>query len=169
MTTDFLLSLAVPGGADELLAISVKHQDELTNSRKVELLELEQAYWRSRGAQWLLLTPVLHDQVVATSVRYGLPWATAAKPVDRAHIASCAELANYIHGRPMRQALPRIGAALAIDDVTAQTVLWQSVWCGELPLNLSRPLRPDQPLELISREMFWRQNPIASRRSAWTR
>ncbi len=168
MSTDLLLTVQAPQGKQELLAISVKHQDELLNRRKGELLRLEQAYWHSRKVPWLLLTPTLHDPGVAMAVRMGLPWAIGDAAVDGRLIARCAALAPDIQGRSMRQALPLIGSALALDTSAAQTVLWQSVWCAQLPLNLARPLRPDQPLELMSQDAFWRQNPIASRRSAWT-
>jgi hypothetical protein len=50
----------------------------------------------------------------------------------------------------------------------AQRAVWQSIWRGELPIDLTRGWRPHVPLKLVSPAKFAEFNPILSRRSAWS-
>lgn len=168
MSTDLVLTMAVGAAAPSLLAISVKHQDELRNERKRQLLLIEHEYWRRQSVPWLLLTPALHDAAVGTAVRIGMPWALGQERVSHELIDGCASLGERIHGLPMRQVQVLVADALDLDTWSANTVIWQAIWCGRLPVDLQRPMRPDQAIEVLSPAEFWQQNPIASRRTAWT-
>lgn len=168
MSTDLVITRTVGRTELGLLAISVKHDDDLDRTRTKQLLRIEREYWVRQQQPWLLLTPSLHHPLVATAVRYGLPWALQASKLDGRRLLASATAIPALRGRSMRTAIRLICEALDIDPAEAQSVFWQSVWKGELPLDLSRPIRPEQPLEFLSQEAFWLQNPIVSGRSAWT-
>jgi TnsA endonuclease N terminal len=152
----------------DLLAISVKHADELSNKRTLELLRIEREYWRRQDVYWLLLNAALYNDLVANAIRVGMAWTVGQPDVAPELRAACAGLAKEIHGRSSRQCLELISRQLSIDIQAAQCVMWQAIWSGQLPINLSRSMRINQPLELLSPAAFWQQNPIASRRTAWS-
>lgn len=168
MSTDLLLTRAVGENTLGLLAVSVKLDEELSGIRTRQLLRIEREYWTRQGHPWLLLTPRLHDPYVDTAVRFGLPWALQPTETEISRDLDCASVTSELRGRSMRHAVRVICEALGTDASTAQIVIWKSVWRGDLPIDLARPMRPDQPLEFLSREAFWQQNPIVSGRSAWT-
>lgn len=168
MTTDFLLTLRDGIGRTELLAISVKAVEDLNNERKLQLLRIEREYWRRQDVYWLLLTPALYAALAANAIRIGMPWAVGQPDVSAALQAACLAMAVDIQGRTARQFLDLMGGRLGLDTHAAQCVLWQCIWSGALPINLAKPLRLNEPLELLTPDAFWRQNPIASRRTAWS-
>jgi hypothetical protein len=141
--------------------------DELKRKRTRELLSLERAYWLRQGHPWILITPAQYDTRVAVNVFSALPWALAQSTARASKEINYRALMHEIVGRPMRLALLLIAAQLSIDESEAQRVFWRAVWSGKLPLNLSRPLRPGTPIQFVSEEAFWNQNPVASRRSSW--
>jgi hypothetical protein len=113
---------------------------------------------------WVMTTDLvltLRNQIGRTELL-----ATDAEPdlINR-----CSALAGDIEGRSWRQCVEMISSRFAVDTHAAQCVMWQSIWSGRLPINLSRALRLNEPLELLSLADFWQQNPIASRRTAWPR
>ena len=167
--TDLLLSLVLPNGRRELLAVSVKGSDELESDRKLQLLQLEREYWRRRGVEWLLLTQALYNELTALAIRAGLIWSLGQPQAEPAQLAGCARMAPSFHGLDLNSALHRIESTLGVDRALAQAVLWQSVWRGETPINLAKAIRPSLTLDLLSTTEFWKQNPIASRRTAWPR
>ena len=169
MTTDLLLSLVMPNGRRELLAVSVKGADELESDRKLQLLQLEREYWQRRGVEWLLLTQALYDELAALAIRAGLIWSLGQPQVETVQLAACARIAPGFQGLDLDGALRRIESMLGVDRPHAQAVFWQSVWRGETPINLSKAIRPSLTLDLLSTTAFWQQNPIAARRTAWFR
>lgn len=168
MTTDFLLTLQNGIGRAELLAVSVKAIEDLRNERKLQLLRIEREYWRRQDVYWLLLTPALYAARVANSIRIGMPWTVGQPDVSAVLRASCLTMGTDIRGRTARQFLDLMGGRLGLDLHAARCVLWQCIWSGALPINLAKPLRLNEPLELLTPDAFWRQNPIASRRTAWS-
>lgn len=168
MSTDLLITRTIGSKELGLLAISVKHDADLDHARTKQLLRIEREYWARQQQPWLLLTPRLHRPQVATAVRYGLPWALQACEDDGQRRLEITPAIPEFRGRSMRSAVRIICETLSIAPQEAQTLFWKSVWRGELPLDLSRPIRPEQPLEFLSQEAFWDQNPIVSGRSAWT-
>lgn len=169
MTTDLVLTLRNQIGRTELLAISVKSAEEISNKRKQELLRIEREYWRRQDVFWLLLTPTLYGALTANSIRIGMPWSIGQPDADPELINRCSALADVIEGRSWRQCVELISSRFAVGTHAAQCVMWQSIWSGRLPVNLTRTLRLNEPLELLSLADFWQQNPIASRRTAWPR
>ncbi len=168
MTTDLVLTLKNGIGSTELLAISVKAVEDLRNERKLQLLRIEREYWRRQDVYWLLLTPALYATRVANSIRIGMPWTVGQSDVSAVLRAACSAMGTDIRGRTARQFLDLMGGRLGLDLHAAQCVLWQCIWSGALPINLAKPLRLNEPLELLAPDTFWRQNPIASRRTAWS-
>lgn len=168
MSTDLLLTLKNRIGRTELLAISVKAAAELNNARKLQLLRVEREYWRRQDVFWLLLTSDLYTALVANSIRIGMPWTVGQPDVSTGALAACSAMAADARGRTARHFLELLNRKLGLDTHAAQCVMWQCIWSGALPINLSRPLRLNEPLELLTVEAFWRQNPIVSRRTAWS-
>lgn len=169
MSTDCLLTLKNRIGRAEFLAISIKDADELGDERKLQLLRIEREYWRRQDVFWLLLTPNLYEPLVANAIQIGMPWAVGQPDVGGTLCAACTAMATDIPGRSLRQFLSLMAERLELDMQAAQCVMWQCIWSGALPVNLARPLRVDELLELLTPDQFWRQNPIASRRTAWLR
>ncbi len=168
MTTDLVLTIESPKREVGLLAVSVKHHDELGRSRTRELLAIERAYWREQGVHWLLLTPELYEASAGLLVRVAMHWAAGHAQANPRVLRACAALGSRLEGRPLGAALELIAASLCIDLAAAQRVFWQSVWAGLLPLCMSWNLRPASPITLVAPESFWSQNPITAGRSAWT-
>jgi hypothetical protein len=167
MSTDLLLTLQRGSGVFELVAVSVKDSQELSNARKLDLLRIERAYWEHQGILWLLLTPDQFTKAVAINLRYSMPWAVDPKPYS----AECLEQAREIYFRHPGATSAEIVSAVARHfsyvAQDAQRALWQAVWSGRITLDLGSALRPSSLLRTISPEAFWSQNPIVSRRSAW--
>lgn len=169
MTTDLVLRLMMPNGAPELLAVSVKLSSELANARTLELLAIEREYWRRRGAQWLLLTEQLYEKSAGHAIRAGLLWSLGQPRATQRHLELCAGLKSELAGRTLQQALDCIQERIGVDHGTAQSILWQSVWRGGTPIDLTKPIRAAFTLEMLTPASFWQQNPIAARRTAWAR
>jgi TnsA endonuclease N terminal len=167
MTTDLLLLVRRKENEPERIAVSVKSADGMDSPRSRELLAIEREYWRCRQVDWLLVTPHEYGAGVGDAVRAALPWAVGVMPCGASLLAGCASLRRRIVNRPLHEAVGIIRAALGVDAPTAQAALWQSVWQGTVPLDLSRPVRPSERLQLLSEQAFWQQNPIVARRSAW--
>jgi hypothetical protein len=165
MTTDLLLTLRAPSGALRLLAVSCKSSSDLTCKRTLEKLRIERHYWLTRGAEWLLVTPDLYEELVALTLRNAMPWGLGQAVSDEARM-SAADIARRISGYPLCSVLEHISCALGDLDV-AQRAFWQAVWSGLLPLDLRRGWRPHLPTVLCTVDGFLALNPIASRRSSW--
>jgi len=168
MTTDVVLTLRSPTGQTELLAVSAKYCEDLTAKRTRQLLQIEREYWQRQGVSWLLLTPDLYTKAVGTAIRIGMPFTVGQPDVPPVLLNGCSALASHLEGRIWPHCCELISRHFAVDAHIAQCVLWQSIWSGQLPGNLTRMVRMAEPLELLSATDFWQQNPIASRRTAWS-
>lgn len=168
MTTDFVVTLAMPNGRMQLLAISVKEALEAEKPRTRELLAIEREYWIRQGCNWLLITPELCAPDVLKALKSSLPWMLAE---DDKHLwPQLSQLVPWhasLVGKTLVQACDLIADVLNADGDRARLLLWKSVGYGLLPLDLSLPVRPSAPLHLLSEEAFRLQNPVASRRTAW--
>ena len=164
-TTDLLLVLVTADGRFELLAVAIKPSTALTKSMR-RSLALEKAYWDARRVPWLLLTPEQFDDRVALTLRRSMPWALGEQVVEEDRKLATS-LAFKRCGRSLTHVLESISDALDGDMDRAQRAFWQSVWCGDIPLDLRRGWRPHLPVVLLPTDAFWNLNPIASRRSAW--
>ncbi len=165
MSTDLLLVLRSPTGKFELLAASIKTDEDFSKKRTKELLRLEREYWISRGVTWLLITPSLYDKQVGLRLRDTMPWALE-RFVSEADLKVASTVAAERQGRSLTFVLEALSAKLGSIDL-AQRAFWQAVWCGKIPLDLRRGWRPHQPITLLAQEDFVALNPIASRRTSW--
>ncbi len=166
MSTDFLLTLKSASGRPELLAVACKSAGDVLRRRTREKLRLEREYWRARGVPWLLITPDLFDTSAGLTLRMATSWLLADQvPPESRHIAI--DVTTHRAGRPLMSILNSIASRLG-DMHHAQAAFWQAVWGGELPVDLRRGWRPQEPLELLGQQAFVTLNPLASRRSAWT-
>jgi hypothetical protein len=166
LSTDLVLIRQSRGRRRSVLAIASKPEADLTSPRKRQLLELERAYWRVRGHEWMLLTERCYDRAVALTLRRIAPWALGPAS-SRAHRAVAIEIARRRPEAPLSRVISEASDALGDQD-RAQRALWQAVWTGELPIDLVRGWRPHVPLRHVSSELFRDFNPIAARRSEWS-
>lgn len=165
MTTDLLVTLKLPNGQLKLLAIAVKPDRAVDQTRTKELLAIEHAYWEKRGVQWLLVTPKLYDGLVADTLRICFPWAFGSQ-AKKSQIDFVVESVDKIRGQSLTTALTFLTAQFGSLEV-AQRALWQTIWSGRLPIDLRRGWRPHEPLIFMDTADFWSLNPIASGRSIW--
>lgn len=165
-TSDLVVVFKAVGGARHLLALAFKPNDWETRPRTEQLLRLEREFWFRRDVPWLLITPRQYEATVVLTLRRTACWALADDvSSDYRQIACRAARANPFIS--VTQIIDLLQAQLPSLEI-AQRALWQSVWSGELPIDLRRGWRPHLPLRQIGSDEFVAQNPIASRRSAWT-
>jgi hypothetical protein len=163
LTSEQLLTLREAPGHLSLLAVAYRHR---AAARPGGALAIQRAYWHARGVPWLLITPNEFDRDVELTLRRTACWALAP-PVSDAALATAIEAATENAGRPLTQTLYQTARSLG-DLHEANRALWQAIWRALLPVDLRRGWRPQEPLRLIDLHRWWQQNPIASRRSAWT-
>ncbi|GAA6143177.1 hypothetical protein NBRC116584_29950 [Hydrogenophaga sp. 5NK40-0174] len=163
MTVDFLVVRWEAKGSLVTQAISVKPEAPLTK-RQTEILTIEKEYWSRCGVPWLLFTPALFHQQVRRNLEQIACWLTPSLPpqsLDRA-----AELVLSDHHRSLRQILAQLGSDKE-GPLFAQRHFWQAVHTGRVPLDLRIPIRPTEPISLLSSQEFLDLNPIEAGRSAW--
>lgn len=165
MSTDLLLILVGLSGEYEMLALSFKPKGRLTKRAK-EKLRLEREYWLRRGVEWLLITPDLYDERARLTLHRIAPWALD----DEAHPQSRAAAVAAVKECPWASFTSVLHAVTSVVGCKelAQRAIWQAVWKGELPIDLTRGWRPHLPLTLVSPDEFANFNPILKRRSAWS-
>ena len=165
MTTDLVLVTRKPGCRPELLAVSVKYDDKDLTPRQLDLLyRLEKQYWTFRNVTWILVTRNQYTQAVGFTLRRSAPWALGV-PVSDRQLADAVETALSIPDASLTQLVKETTVRLG-DAELSKRALWQAVWMGLLPIDLSRGWRPHLSFTYLSEEEFWAQNPIVSRRSA---
>lgn len=167
LTTDLLLTLREGGGGRRLLAISIKDSSADLTERQRELLRIEFAYWQRQQVQWLLITRDQFSPATETLLRKGMPWLFGKPLVPTDQLQACGEIAPDFHGANLAEALSLITTKLGVAFEDAQTIFWQAILRGYLPIDSSWSVRPSALLEVISAEAFRALNPIASGRSAW--
>ena len=165
-TSDLVVVFKAAGCARHLLALAFKPNGWEARPRTRQLLVLEREFWARRDVPWLLITPRLYDSTVVVTLRRIACW-TLAEDVSSEHRRLACLTARANPCSSVTQIIELLQAQLPSLEI-AQRALWQSVWCGELPIDLRRGWRPHLPLRQISHDEFVAQNPIASRRSAWT-
>lgn len=162
LATGQLLTLRSLDGSLRMLAVSLRYR---APKRKRGRLGIERAYWEARNIPWLLITTREFDPAVALTMRRNACWALGDS-VDEASIAAAGAAAAETRGRPLTATLQCLERKLGGLDV-AQRALWQAIWHGRLPVDLSRGWRPHEPLGLVDDASFRACNPIVSGRSAW--
>ena len=168
LTTDLLLTLEQTPPQFQLLAVSVKSDDDLKIGRKRQLLQIERAYWERQSIEWLLITPSLYDKRVSMTVRRALPWGRpklSEDVVPSEYIQACVSQASYFDQRSLTACINQLSNSLHVPVEFAQRIFWQSVWEGRLTVDLSRSAWPDEPIRILDENSFYAQNPLAARRS----
>lgn len=163
-STDLLLTVASERGP-LLLAISAKPNNDWRTPRQLELLSLEQAYWRAREVDWLLITPDEYRKAVGLTLRRTAQWALGPSASDK-DLRTAVAVAHKLQPRSERFVVETLAHLLG-DIGRAQNALWQAVWSARLPVDLDRGWRTHLPLCYLDLAAFHAQNPIVSRRSAW--
>lgn len=164
LTTDLLGYCNSRNNDAGLIAVAIKPVDTLSK-RKLQLLQIEAEYWKVREVTWLLVTPSEYDKTTALTLRCAEAWALGMVVSKEAKCCAI-EVANRTLGQSFTYMLNALTNQLNNHDL-AQRAFWQSVWYGDIPLDLRRGWRPHLPLKLLERNEFSLLNPISSRRSAW--
>ncbi len=165
LSTDLVLVFKHEGRPRDALALAFKPADFSAHQRVVELLRLEREYWMRRGVPWMLITSGQSDRAVRMTLRRIAAW-TLDEDAAANDRATATRIAIELPGHSLSTVLWRIAESVGSLN-TAQRALWQSIWRGELPIDLRRDWRPHRPLQLVTRSHFMDFNPIAVRRSAW--
>jgi TnsA endonuclease N terminal len=168
MTSDLVLIFDSDKRAGRLLAVSVKYDEEVKQSRTMELLHLEREFWRRRGVQWILLTPKQYHPLSQGVLSAGLVWVVGQPRVRAADIERCRQLQPQLEGMRMHDICRTLREQLGMKTTDALSAFWGSVWAGALTLDMAQAWRSDQPVRFVSSTEFIAQNPIASRRSSWS-
>lgn len=113
----------------------------------------------------MLITSGQSDRAVRMTLRRIAAW-TLDEDAAANDRATATRIAIELPGHSLSTVLWRIAESVGSLN-TAQRALWQSIWRGELPIDLRRDWRPHRPLQLVTRSHFMDFNPIAVRRSAW--
>jgi len=163
-STDIFLVFKPSNGPRAGLAVAIKPGFRMKGRTK-ELLRLEREVWVRRRIPWLLITPEQYEESVGLTLRRVAPWALA-EPVSVETRQTAARIVRELPWHSFTSLIVHVGTELG-DFERAKCAVWQSVWCGELPIDLRRGWRPHLPFTHVSPETFWAFNPIASRRSAW--
>jgi hypothetical protein len=166
MSTDLLLTIE-QGGLTQLVAVSVKYDEELSVGRTRELLRLEREYWRCQAISWLLITPSTYTIPVGCAVRHALPWALVPEVLSNPVSEGVAELSAKLHGGTLDRALSSIATTFNCTRSDAQFLLWGAVWAGVLPIDLRMRMEANAIVRVIPSADFLSMNPVTSLRSAW--
>ncbi len=164
-TSDLIVVFKAAGEARHMLALAFKPRDWALRRRTHELLQLEREFWVRRNVPWLLITPAQFDPSVVLTLRRTASWALADEVPSECREIAC-QIAQANPFANVTRLLELLQVQLRELDI-AQRALWQSVWAGDLPIDLKRSWRPHLPLRHINHDEFVALNPIASRRSAW--
>lgn len=167
LTTDLVATLKLPNDQKSLLAIAVKHAEELRNKRTRDKLRIEREYWTRQEVTWLLVTPEMIPHEVTETIKASMQWMLAPAPRFDSLKPLLSGLADELHGLNFTNALRHLEQRLVVTLSEAQALFWRGVWAGVIRLDLTVPLRPASPVRILSPEAFREQNPIALRRTAW--
>jgi hypothetical protein len=165
LSTDFLLTLKNSNNQYSLIAAAYKSLEDLNSARKRALLRIEQKYWEAENVIWLLISPHQYSKAVAATVKSVLWWVLGPHQSTKAEKEECAAIVKAHQGKSLREVLLAITMQLECDLSHTNTIFYQTIWAGMLPVDLSRSRLITDPVQLLSIEDFWRQNPIVSRRS----
>lgn len=167
LSSDLLLTIRKPNKLPKLCAVAFKHESDLNDQRKRELLRIEEEFWRREGGEWLLITPQQYKPSVAATVKSVFPWVFHPEQASIETKIRCAEIVNQLHGFSLRNVFQEIRNGLSLEVSKVALIFYQAVWTGLIPLDLSRSRFQSDPINLITTDQFWQQNPIVTRRSAW--
>jgi hypothetical protein len=165
MTTDLLLTLKNDIGQLYLLAISCKPKNFVLKGRSKLLLEIERHYWKTRGVDWLLITPDIYDYSVGLTLRSAFPW-SLGESIEKSLLVQASEQIIQQNGIPLTLILQKLSISFNNMEL-AQRVFWQCVMSGLVPIDLRRGWRPHVPIQILSKNDFSLLNPISSRRTTW--
>lgn len=170
MTSDFVVTITMPNQRPALLVVSVKAGEELEDRRTVDLLRIEREYWRRQDVSWLLVSQSTYQPAMNGTMKSAMAWAVRPEPIDDQLLIRLLKLSTEVaalQGLTLRAALNKLQADFSIDMEEAQILFWRAVWTAVIPLDLTMPVRPGAVIRLLDQEEFVRQNPVASRRTAW--
>lgn len=165
LSTDLLVTRHT-GGTWSLLAVSVKNDAEKLSRRNRELLRVEQHYWQERGASWLLLTPQQYDSRVGKCLQRAAAWVMPGQPIGEGIRERCAARVKQFDRIPLITVLRGVVSEFSVEQQEAQRIFWQSVWHGNVPMDLRQGWRSEESVRLLTADDFLKLNPLGCGRSA---
>lgn len=166
VTTDLAVIRKGPSSKRDVTAISVK--DRLPISKRTrEKLEIERQYWQAEGHAWIFFVKELVPLAVRLNVIAIAPWTSGSRLESKDVLDRTQALFIDESQLLIVRCLHVIQAEFKVDISTAQKCLWQCIWSGRIPIDLSRDLFRGKPLLRIAYSQFKAFNPIWSGESAW--
>lgn len=138
MSTDLVVTFRRPGGVLERHAIAVKKAKDL-NSRVIEKLAIEQAYWERRNTPWHLLLDTRLPQQLVQNMELLIEYADEERvPCDSLAIERVATWLTPHVGSPLplRTLCKGCDAAFRLLPGTSLAVAYHLTLQGRLPLDL---------------------------------
>lgn len=156
MTTDYLATCR-KGLTEHQVAISFKQLKELADPRTLELAEIERVYHQRRGTLWGVVT----DQDIPRTVVANLDLLSdfyavedlqplTPQDVETIHAALLPYIAS--HNTPLNIAALKVDRLLGHEEGTSLAVAWHLIASRRILVDLEQPLKPDEPLPLLSRD-----------------
>lgn len=68
--TNFLVTVKLDSGVDELIGISVKSTSELERKTVIEKLEIERRYWQAKGVRFVIITDKEIDKKLTDNIMW---------------------------------------------------------------------------------------------------
>ncbi|PPD53938.1 MAG: hypothetical protein CTY12_04155 [Methylotenera sp.] len=165
MTTDFLI-VYEEDNVKKLIAVAFKLEKDLSTRNK-QLLSIEKAYWEAEGAEWILITDKLIPPKVHSTILKVLSWVLHPIQISDETKLECSKLSFSLNGLVLNQAYELISTHFKVEKEIAQNIFWQSVWAGNIRLDLNRWHFASEKIKLLSEDDFKKQNPVLARRTSW--
>lgn len=164
LSTDLLITLEI-NGKYELVAISYKPKLP-SETRALELLSLEKAYWEARGVKWLLITYKLFGRAFANEL---MQFRIFALEEDAELDTSLVEqmASEILEGRFSYIDFLNQYISKGFTEDIVKKAFWSSYWYGVIPLKIEGRFNPRTPMRLMEPAEFLARNPIFTGSSSW--
>lgn len=156
MTSDFLVTLALPNGETADLAIACKPASRLRDERTLQKLDIERHYWAARDVPWQIVTERDLPRATVASVRWML---TVGNPAGVVAPDQIDRLTDHLFARVTSAPDTPLASVCAAEDdrcglapgsclTLARHALATRRWVVDLsdPRTVVRPDRPLPPL-----------------------
>lgn len=162
MTTDFLITLAMPpsaGAGPALVARAIKPRRELQKPRVAEKLRLEHLYWQWRGIDWAVVTEDAIPEQLADNVWFLRPYRDIGRRLPlpaHQHYDVARRLTDLVRGRaqPLRLAAAECDRLTKLPSGSSLAVAYHLLATKQWTVDLSHRLQPGEVLPLLGVDLI---------------